>query len=303
MEMEKPVSIVAELARRVAARAELAALDRLAIVRESPADRGEGDLRPRDFVPSEQPDLGAFRPGRDVRRGQVRAIDDLHLREPRDRVDREHALDLDLGARLLPGLAKRAVGGGLVQLVIAGRQGPETFSRIDGAPAQQDAVLPAADRADDDLRIFIVDETAIVANEALAVVAFRHPAHEGSRGASRRLAHAPRVTQTRTGNKPGARGAAPYVPTMTSWPTVIASAGLARLSVATVRTLLPSWATLISTWTSTLPTPVVKETRPARSAAATDKLSNSVSRFSVSWPPVAFPSKPLTMSWPSSALV
>src|SRR5262249_11610494 len=144
----RPASVVAELSRRVAASDELAALDRLAVVREGPADGGEGDLRPWNFFPREEADLGALRSGRHLGREQPGAIDDLHLREPGDGVDREHALDLDLGARLLPGLAQRAVGRALVQLEIAGRKRPEPLARIDGAPAQQDTALPRADRAD-----------------------------------------------------------------------------------------------------------------------------------------------------------
>src|SRR5262249_13637975 len=231
---------------------ELAALDSLAVVRERPADRGKRDLRPGNIVPREQPHLGALRPGRDVGRGQARAVDDLHLREARDGVDGEHALDLDLGARLLPGLAQRTVGRGLVQLEVAGRQGPEAPARIDVAPAQQDAVLPAADRADDDFRILVLDESAIAAHQPLAVVAFRHAAHEASGQGF--VAHGARVAQARARDKPGRAivgtlDAHPHYVTTTSRPTVMVSVlfSVANTSSKPLAALPPA-----STRTSTL---------------------------------------------------
>ena len=150
-----------------------------AVVLQGPAHRGEGQIRPRDRCPVEQADLRAFRPRLDRRRQEARDIDELDLGEPGDVVDGEQALDLDAGAGLFPGLALGALEAGLVQLHIAGRQGPEAVARVDGAPAEQDLALPAADRADHDLGILIGDEAAVAADEAQLPIPLRNPALEG----------------------------------------------------------------------------------------------------------------------------
>ena len=137
---------------------------------------------------------------------QPRAIEDLHLAQPRDVVDREQRVDLDPGARLFPGFALGAVDRRLVELHIAGRQGPEAHARIDRAPAQEDAVLPSRDRADDDLRILVLDEAAIGTDETLAVVAFGDGAQAGAAGAG--LGHAAKMVGRPPAGKRRRRGAA-----------------------------------------------------------------------------------------------
>src|SRR5690606_10089342 len=112
---------------------------------------------------------------------QPRPVDELDLRDARDRVDRQELVDLEAGARLLPGLAAGAGGGRLVQLEVAGREGPEAAARLDRPPAQQDAIAPGGDGADDDLGILVSDEAAVAADEATAVVAFRHALLEAVR--------------------------------------------------------------------------------------------------------------------------
>src|SRR5690606_31248974 len=101
----------------------------------------------------------------------------------------EQGVDLDAGARLLPGLALGAVDRRLVELHIAGRQSPEPDARIDRPAAQEDAVLPQRHRADDDLRIVVVDEAAIGADQPLAVVSFGNGAQTGAGGAGAWLGH------------------------------------------------------------------------------------------------------------------
>src|SRR3990170_5953390 len=107
-------SEVAELARRVGAGGERRTAGGLAEMAERPAHRGERDVVPGNVGPAEQADLDAFRAGCDLGRQQTGAIDYLHLAQPRDAVDAEHAVDLDPCARFLPGLAQGAFGGGLV---------------------------------------------------------------------------------------------------------------------------------------------------------------------------------------------
>src|SRR3977135_1181005 len=75
------------------------------------------------------------------------------------------------------------LNGRFMELHVAGGQGPEAAPRLDGAAAEQDALLPPHDRADHDLRILVIDEAAIGTDLALPVVAIRD---EGPRWAPRR---------------------------------------------------------------------------------------------------------------------
>src|SRR5271169_2791768 len=97
---------------------------------QRPADRREGEIGPRDFVPAEQTDLETLRPCRDGLVQQPRAKDQLHLADPRNVIDREEPLDLDPGVRLLPSLALGSGTRRLVELEIAGRQGPIAVTRL-----------------------------------------------------------------------------------------------------------------------------------------------------------------------------
>src|SRR3712207_7434172 len=57
--------------------------------------------------PPQQPHLQALRAGLDRGVEQAGAVEELDLVDPGHAVDREQALELDPGARLLPGLAPR----------------------------------------------------------------------------------------------------------------------------------------------------------------------------------------------------
>src|SRR4029434_3458164 len=58
------------------------------------------------------------------------------------------------------------------------RQRPVAASRRNRAPAEQDAVTVGAHRTDDDLRVFIADEAAAVADQPRPIVAVRYAARE-----------------------------------------------------------------------------------------------------------------------------
>ena len=66
----------------------------------------------------------------------------------------------------------------LMQLEETRGQSPVAFARVDGAPAHQDAVAPMTDRTNHDFRVLVVDEAAIGADLARAVVALRNGADE-----------------------------------------------------------------------------------------------------------------------------
>src|SRR5262249_60433953 len=109
--------------------------------------------------------------------------DKLSLADPRDVINCQQSRDLDPSPRLFPGFALGAGARRFVELEIAGGQGPKAMTRVDRTAAQQNALTPSGDRADDDFRIIVEDVTAFGADHPLAVVAFGdasyRPAAEG----------------------------------------------------------------------------------------------------------------------------
>ena len=101
------------------------------------------------------------------------AIEELDLADARDVVEREQLMHLEVGPRLLPRFPRRGGLGALVQFHEAGRQGPVADARRDRPAAQQHLVLPHGHGTDDDLRVVVVDETAVGADQPLALVALR----------------------------------------------------------------------------------------------------------------------------------
>src|SRR5690606_35755666 len=110
---------------------------------ERPMDAGESKLAPGDVLPFEKRDLQTFGTCREVRRGKLGAIHDLHLTDARNVVDRQHVANADVGIRLLPRLAPRAILRRLPMFHEAGGQRPEALARLDGAPAHQEALAIA----------------------------------------------------------------------------------------------------------------------------------------------------------------
>src|SRR6516164_7559928 len=123
-------------ARRIDAGGEIARRPRLAIMLQRPADRGERELAPWDLLPVEEPDLETFRSGLDRLVEQPGTIDQLHLADPRDVINRQQSFDLDSRPGFLPGLALSAGARRFVELEIAGRQGPVAVARVDRTAAQ-----------------------------------------------------------------------------------------------------------------------------------------------------------------------
>src|SRR3546814_15882833 len=64
------------------------------IVPERPVYRGKGQQVPGNGVPVEEVELQGLGPGRDLRCRQPRPVDELNLRDARDRVDRQQLVDL-----------------------------------------------------------------------------------------------------------------------------------------------------------------------------------------------------------------
>ena len=157
---------------RVDARGKITCRPRLSIVLKRPSYRRESELAPRDFPPFEKPDFEALRSGLDGLVQQASTIDQLHLADPRNVVNRQQSFDLDPRPRLFPRLALGSGAGRFVELKIASGQGLITVARVDRATAQQNAFTPSRDRADNDLRVIVENVAAFGADHALAVVAF-----------------------------------------------------------------------------------------------------------------------------------
>src|SRR5690606_28290597 len=169
---------VAGFAVRIGERREYLLVADAAELGQGPADAWKRQVLPRNVRPWQQRDLQAFHTGGDVAVLEGRAVDDLDLADAGDRIDRKQSIDANEGVGLLARLAPRGVLGALVQLHVAGRQGPVSLARIDGAAAQQNAIFAGYDGTNDDLGIFIVDETTGFAYGASARVAVRNLAHE-----------------------------------------------------------------------------------------------------------------------------
>ena len=99
------------------------------------------------------------------------AVHQLDLTDMWHVIDGEQPIDRDSRGRFFKGLAYRPGLGRFMEFEIAGRQRPEADARLDCAAAQQNALVPAAHRSDDDFGIFVSDEAAIGADEPLAIFA------------------------------------------------------------------------------------------------------------------------------------
>src|SRR5271169_1453134 len=157
---------------RIDAGGKIACRPRLSIVLKRPSYRRESELAPRDLPPLEEPDLEALRSGLDGLVQQARAVDQLHLADPRNIVNRQQSFDLDPRPGLLPSLALGSGAGRFIELKIASGQGPIAVARVNRTAAQQNTLTPSGDRADDDFRVVVENVAAFGADHALAVVAF-----------------------------------------------------------------------------------------------------------------------------------
>ena len=141
--------------------------------------QGLADGRERDFVPRdvgfvEQLHFEAFLAGLERRIGEPREVEQVNLVHVRHVEQREQVLHLDARAGFLERFARGGFGRRLAHFHEARGQRPEPVARFDRAAAQQDLIAPDRNRADDVARILVVDRAAVIADEALAVVARRN---------------------------------------------------------------------------------------------------------------------------------
>jgi DNA-binding transcriptional LysR family regulator len=107
---------VAGLAGRVGTGREVGLIAHFVEVAERPVHGGKGEHLPGNVLPAEQVKLQGLRPGREFRRAEACAVDQLDLADSGNRVDGQKLIDLDLGPGFLPGLAPRTLGRALVEL-------------------------------------------------------------------------------------------------------------------------------------------------------------------------------------------
>src|SRR5690606_38127134 len=154
---------------------------------ECPIDAREGKLAPGNVFPGEKPDLQAFLTRRENRLGERRAIHDLHLRDARNIVDREKITHRNIRIGLFARFAPRPVLGRLALFHETGRQGPETAPWLNRAAAKKELIAIGHDRTDNDLRIYVIDEAAAVADIARETVSRWHAPRKGDFCFSARL--------------------------------------------------------------------------------------------------------------------
>src|SRR6266567_4262929 len=143
------------------------------IIAQRARDGSKRQLVPGDRRFVEEPHLEALRSRSEAEIEQTRAEHDVDLVDLRQADDRVQRSDLDLGARLLHGLARGAGQDRLAVLQEPRRERPQSVSRLDRSLAQQDLTVPLRQTADDDLGILIMHRTAVRAHVARQRVAVR----------------------------------------------------------------------------------------------------------------------------------
>ncbi|CAM2167796.1 hypothetical protein BLAT2472_10711 [Burkholderia latens] len=138
------------------------------------ADGRERDFVPRDVGFVEQLDFEAFLAGLVRRIDQTRQVEQVDLVHVRHVQQREEVLHFDACAGFLERFPCCGLGRRFAHFHETRRQRPEPVARFDRAPAQQHLIAPDRHRAHHVARILVMDRAAVIANEALAVVARRN---------------------------------------------------------------------------------------------------------------------------------
>ena len=151
--------------------------------------QGQRDGAESDFVPGkggrvEQRDLEGF-----VARGKVQieqpgAKHQMHLTDVRHGNHGVQRAELDARAALLGGLAPGGLGDAFPVFHEARRQRPAAAARLDGAPAQEDAILPHRQGANHQAGIAVMDCATGLADMPRQGIARRNAQAHG-RSASR----------------------------------------------------------------------------------------------------------------------
>lgn len=131
---------------------------------EAVGDAAKGDFVPRNVIRLQQGNLEAFMPGRVRGCSQAAAIEEMNLIDVRDADHREGRVNHDPRASFLIRFTTSSLGGGFAVFHEACGHRPESASWFDGTAAQEDAILPGRDAANDQPRILIMNVTTTAAD-------------------------------------------------------------------------------------------------------------------------------------------
>src|SRR5690606_23227683 len=134
-------------------------------------DGAKRELVPGNFILGKQPGFEALRSRIEVGAEHPRLEEEMHLLDMWHIEHREEFAEFDARTGFFGSLALGAGAGGFAVLHEAGRQRPVPVARLDRPPAQQHPSFPGRNRADDEIRVLVVDRAAAVAAVAFTVVA------------------------------------------------------------------------------------------------------------------------------------
>lgn len=131
---------------------------------ETYADTAKGQLIPRYLFRMTQANLKALFACGKLRVSHAAAIEQMDLVDMGDVDHGERRINQYSCARFLVGFSNCCLRGRFAVLHEAGGKRPEPASWLDGAPAQQDSILPFSDATDHQAGIFIVNVSARIAD-------------------------------------------------------------------------------------------------------------------------------------------
>ena len=149
------------------------------VVGQRVAHRGKGERFPRHVGFVEQLHFQRFRAGTEIQIKQAGAEQDVDLVDVRNVVHRIQRADFDTGIGLFQRFACRALCRGFAVFHETGGDGPQAVARFNRATAQQDAMFPFSDAADDHFRVLIMDRAAGIADMPGQAVARRDFKRDG----------------------------------------------------------------------------------------------------------------------------
>ena len=111
-----------------------------------------------------QADFKALLASSKMRAAHAAAIEQMDLVDMGDADHGKGRINQNPGSCFFMRFSNRCLRGGFSVLHETGGKRPETVSRFDSAPAEQDSIVPFSDATDHQARIFIVDVSARIAD-------------------------------------------------------------------------------------------------------------------------------------------
>src|SRR5579862_480088 len=159
------------------------------VVAKRARDRAKRERFPRNLAFVEEPHFEAFGPWAEIEIEKTRTKHHIHLVDLRQADHRVELAHRDARVRFLERLAQRAARQRLPILEKSRWQRPQAVPRLDRTTAKQHALAPLGQASDDDLRVLVVDRTALRANVARKRVAVGNAALDAGRSADAAEVH------------------------------------------------------------------------------------------------------------------